>query len=336
MLKYLAIGLIAVLIISAGYLFLYDFKFSKVDPKQLLLSYGNKFNNVDKIKLSYLLNIPTPSDFLLEASEIPIEYYKLNDKMKVVDNMTGTTTEYYSINDYIVGCKVGSLMGSKSSLRCKVQIQQPFSPKLDESMINQTEILYEGVKKIEGRNCDDFVLLLNRTQIDKLSTPIPRFKEQTSLLSQIIYEICIDKEYGYPAWLNISFEQFSEKTTLINLFSMKVTKISTNIGAEDLVLPSFVLDNVSCNRTSVSFDLIAFKDITNPRIDVSLYGRPSPNITSNKIIDSIVTGKTYHIEIPITAKYEGYFVYVFDVSVCIGGDCQESWVEENKCFFNIL
>jgi hypothetical protein len=318
--------IVLVAIAALGYIFLNFFQVGQTDPKQMLKDYNQKFENTKNLRLNYDFKMQAYSTLI---PEISMEFYKLNNDMKVLVSAMGTTTASYIKNGMTVTCTESSLgsLYTSNPLKCSVSqsdYQNMFKPKVDESLYNQTPVIYNGTKTIINRVCDDFVLKLNETQLKSVSNPLTGLAISNTTpenASYIGYEICMDREYGYMASLNItvsSYSQLSGKSTETNLMSMTVTDISADVTENDLKIPvTFAISNVNCDENSIKFNLTAFQNIMKPTITVTLSSYDN-NVSTSMFKDSLISGETYSINAPTSSKLSGYYT----TKVCIGNDCQ--------------
>lgn len=332
------LAIIAVIVILAaavsGYFLLPYFNFNS-DPKQMLKDYGNKFQSVENIKLSYDFNMAMLG--LLSIPKISLDFYKLDDDSKVIASAMGTTSATYTKNGKTISCtegSLGSLYSSTSTLSCKLtqSTQIPTKVEVNEDLYNQTNVIYNGVKKIIGRDCDDFIIILNETSIKSLQSSVPLTGlaiQQTDLPSEnktrINYEACMDKQYGYVALLNISvsgYSKLSGKAEETNLMSMQVTGVSTDVTANDLVIPvAFIIGKMNCSKSSVKFSMTPMQDIIGPTINLKLSSY-NQNISVYKTMDKMILGLSYSIDMPITTTLKNSY---YNTEVCIGNDCQSDY-----------
>ena len=332
------LAIIAVIIILAaavsGYFLLPYFNFSS-DPKQMLKDYGTKFQSVENIKLSYDFNMAMLG--LLSMPKISLELYKLKDDSKAIVSAMGSTSAVYIKNGKTITCTesgLGSLYSASSTLSCKLteNSQFPLKTTVNEELYNQTNVTYNGVKKIIGRDCDDFLMFLNETSIKSLQNSVPLTGlaiQQADLPSEnktrIVYEVCMDKQYGYLALLNISVNDYSKlsgKVEEINLMSMQVTGVSTDVTANDLVIPvAFVIGKMNCSKSSVKFSMTPMQEIIGPTINLKLSSY-NQNISVYKAMDKLTLGLSYSIDMPITTSLKNSY---YNAGVCIGNDCQSDY-----------
>ena len=331
-----AIAIVAIIIVAIvilGYFSFVYFKIGQVDPKQMLRDYGKKFENTKSIKLNYDFKMPVLS--YISMPEISMEYYKLNDDMKVVGSLMGTTTANYLKDGRSITCTESGLstFTTSSSLSCSVKnsFQASIDPKVNETLYNETPVTYNGTKKIAGRTCDDFIIVLNESQIKNMKSPLTglaieptNISSSTENKSFISYEVCMDVEYGYMALLNISFNTYSKlsgKSSETKLMSMEVTQASTDVKESDLEIPvAFALGDVSCSKDSIKFNITSLRDLTKPTVNV-LLSSSLQNMSLSMDMNDFKTGETYAVNIPLTKEVSGYFT----TNVCIGNDCQNDY-----------
>ena len=308
----------------------------KNNPRQALLDYyHNKFDKLP-IKLTYLMKISMLTLYTL-VPEIYIDLYKLNNESKTIMSYGGTTTATYYMKGFTVVCtETTGYYSTQSSISCKRNdYGGVFAPRLDEAIINQAPITYNGTKKIIDRTCDDFILLLNSTQ--SLSVLSSMFgssmtgSSTTNNETSMNYEICMDREYGYPALYNatlIGYSQLSREATY-NLFSFKVTEMSKDVIEYDLKIPvSFMIGSVNCNTSSIKFNLTSLQGLSNPKIDIKLSSYYNKNLTYSVYLDRIAKYETYLINTNATDQLSGSYT----VNVCIGSDCQSSYCYVYKSY----
>jgi len=321
------------------YVFLSFFQGIQKDPRQMLKEYSQKFESAENLKLNYNFKLSAYSMFSLP--DISMEFYKLNDDMKILTNIMGTTSASFIKNDKTITCTESSLSTfyTTNRLSCSISSslyqQSMFKPKVDETLYNQTPVSYVGVKNIANRNCDDFIIKLNQTQMKSVSYPLTGLAisniTSTENASYVNYEICMDREYGYMALLNISYitySQLSGKSTETNVMSMKVTEMSKGVTEDDLKIPiAFAIGSVSCSENSVKFNLTAFQNIITPTIKVELSSYSS-NTSTSMSRNNLISGETYLIEMPTTKSLSGSYT----VNVCIGSDCQSGYCYVYKTY----
>lgn len=337
------LAIIAVIVILAaaisGYFLLPYFSFN-ADPRQMLKDYENKLRNVNNIKLSYNFKMSMLS--ILSIPQISIDTYKLNGDTKSVVSSMGTISAVYVKGGKTITCtesNTGSLYGSTSPLSCKIagESQIPVKTTVNEELYNQTVVTYNGVKKIIGRDCDDFVIYLNETNIKDLQKSMPLTGmaiQQPNITAEnktrIAYEVCMDKQYGYIALLNMSllaYSKLSGKIEEVNIMSLETTKMSTDVTPNDMMIPvAFILGKVNCSNSLVRFTMTPIQDIIGPTINLKLSSY-SQNISIYKTMDKMTTGLTYSIEMPITTTLKTSY---YTAEVCIGTDCQSDYCYISK------
>lgn len=334
----IVIVVLAIVGILAGYWFLTNYNPILIgDPKALLISYGEMFNNTKNIKLTYEFKFPALGSLILQGFQIQMDLYKLNDDTKVVFNIAGQTSAIYTKNGKMITCTESSLF-LQNSVQCNIQTNPlaTFALMPNQSFLDQTVITYKGTKSIAGRNCDDFDISINESQVGMIEDQIPSllsgFATAINLAEQssenktyIIFEMCMDKVYGYPALMNYSMSQYSTlsgQSTTTNLFSLEVTNMSTDVKESDMKLPvDFTVADSECTQNSLKFNITAFNDISSPRLDVTL-STLSKNITTSKSMTTLQSFNTYTVSIPLTQAISSGF---YDVYVCIGSECQSDY-----------
>ena len=104
---------IVVVAISIGlaYYFITYFNFGVSDPRSLLMSYTDKFENVKNIRITYNFRMSMLSGLLAAMGGVPdfqIEYYKLNGETKTLTSFMGATSAIYTKGDIQITCTEGS------------------------------------------------------------------------------------------------------------------------------------------------------------------------------------------------------------------------------------
>lgn len=331
------LAIIAVIVILAtaisGYFLLPYFNFNS-DPKQMLKDYENKLRDVKNIKLGYIFKMSMFGMF--NMPQISIDTYKLNGDTKSVVSYMGATSAVYVKGDKTITCTEGSISSvySSTSLSCKItgESQLPVKTTINEELYNQSVVAYNGVKKIIGRGCDDFVIYLNETNIKELQNSMPLTGlaiQQPNITAEnktrIAYEVCMDKQYGYVALLNMSifaYSKLSGKIEEVNLMSMEAIGMSTDVTTNDMMIPvAFILGKLNCSNSLVRFTMMPMQDIIGPTMNLKLSSY-NQNISVYKTMDKMTSGLTYSIEMPITATLKTSY---YTAEVCIGTDCQSDY-----------
>ncbi len=279
------------------------------------------------------------------SPDFQIEYYKLGDEEKSVTSVMGVTSAIYTKGDIHITCTEGSPLGlisstTKKTVSCKTSpVTSQFSPEVGESILNQTNITYNGVKQIIGRNCDHFTIVLSTSELTSLPMASPITGMAAGLESeisekegQVIYEVCMDKQYGYPAFINASLEShsvLSGKSTITNIFSFEATHMSTDVTLDDMKIPvKFLINELECEENLVDLNITSLESFAGPTINIDLSSY-SQNMSLSKTVVSLNEGETYSFDIiPTTSIDTSYYT----AEVCIGDDCQSDYCYVSRSY----
>lgn len=246
---------------NASFLSIYNLSNPNLTQNQrLFLEDLQNVSNADSLSISYSAGrtiqlIPYSNNVIVvSASSDNFISYRLGSEIKSIFNSNFTQIDqssntlitkndtslyFYSTSNGTMACAIDDkYMNSTSnfSIRCQrgdaglsFLEQFPSVPTNSSSIIFYLTIgntSYVGQKSFIGRSCDDFHIT----------------NETTSPANYTTAEICIDKQYGVPLYLNMSDVAGGSVTSGSTLVA---TSITTNVSASEFVIPAKFLNNVS-------------------------------------------------------------------------------------------
>jgi hypothetical protein len=228
------------------------------------------------------------------VNNISINYYKFGNSSKVVISNGGLILGFYwlyNIKKPFV-CSQTSPTNPGSSVGCTTNLtsyssfntylilqnvsdQVKFIQYADNAYKNFS-LKYLGTSNILGKSCDEFSYSINSTELRTLQnyTGLNAFypATQTGLPGTFYVNECINKQYGYPARLNISYVNYSSiqsKTISVPIVSLIATAVATNITSSIVMPPlNFSLNSASCTPTSVTLNVTSFVVSTNSTLKI--------------------------------------------------------------------
>ena len=197
------------------------------------------------------------------------------------------------------------------------------------------------MKSVGGSSCDSFTTSINSSQLTQLATSLENSSDQYllgSLSSQYAnvafsFGMCINKQYGYPQTINVSYTSFSnltQKNATTVLLTMKATSFTPTSSLSYFKIPvTFAPQSFNCTPDSVTAKFVAFAVSSNTTVVVknfstnsynySVSGEATPLVLKG-VADagSFVVGQEYTVTIPATLQSSSYY----SGSLCVAGSCQ--------------
>ncbi len=308
------------------------------------LSDIGKFSSTPNIKILYNMTAFNPSpNASSNSSQLLITYYKSgnNQSAVITPKLSISQISFYFVNGRSLECSnlpsISSINGVNTECNLYNVPEVYNFPKI--TNINfvsnpSTTIIYHNQSSVNGRVCNLFTISVPESEVINISSVPPSFAA-SFLNTSIITTECLDNQYGYPSYMNVSvITQNRTATKLTKEFTLVAENISSgNINPSQFVLPaSFALVNsrsgtVSCNGHNMSFGFTPFKDMLNPNLSINA---SAYNSTSKKFVNIATINKT------LNGTYSAFNNYTINVSssknisndglnICMDNSCVSSY-----------
>lgn len=260
-------------------------------------------------------------------------------KFVTVDNQNEYTASSTFFGNYEVFCEESGNVGvtcttahsaNKNAYTVALAI---FNFSLIQKVMN---INYYNTINVAGRPCDLFTFTTNAsTMLEDNATALTldsiNWTQTIPKNFSLRYTICMDKQYGYPAFINVSTTSLSSitnRTTSGTYYLLAALSETTNTTTKnDFTVPvPFSIDSFMCTQQGLAMlNFTSFENTKNTTIriqNLTSYNLVSGNIISNNVtgrVDagSLVYGTAYNLTVPFKSNLAYY-----QVNICSSEYCQ--------------
>ncbi len=211
---------------------------------------------------------------------IDTEIYSFNKNIKISRKMDlmGTTVEYINFqkNNLDVSCvKNPQFMIMPENMNCKrdkkgeldLLVKDTFTNPLNENIDKLVNITLLGEKQYSGRNCYDFLIILDGTKLKEfMKLNETDLSPSISKDTNIVFNICLDKQYGFTSFFEVNFSEYDStlnKEITDFSFNMKLNNYDPQgANEEDVKIPyDFAIEELKCKTNTITVILTPFNEM---------------------------------------------------------------------------